>query len=234
MIVGDLKPLEEIAPSISTFRKVLVVGCGSCVTVCLSGGEREAQRLARELAYIKHYKSDPPTFNVTVIERQCEHDLVRSYLEIPLETDAILSLAGGAGVQTVADVFEPLPVIPALNTTFIGAADEPGVWNEKCRGCGDCVLTYTAGICPVARCAKSIYNGPCGGSEEGHCEIDFDVPCAWSLIFYRLKKQNKLHILEEIMEPRDWRPGGGKGPRERKRTGIGGSPGDCGLTHPTV
>ena len=97
---------------------------------------------------------------------------------------------------------------------------------EKCRGCGDCLLTYTAGICPVARCAKSLYNGPCGGSKEGHCEIDTKVPCAWSLIFYRLKKQNKLHLLQEIMEPRDWRQGGGKGPRERKRTGIGGSPGD--------
>jgi len=225
MIVGDLKPLEEIASSISTYRQVLVLGCGSCVTVCLSGGDREAHRLADELAHIKHYKSDPPSFNVITIERQCEQDLVRTYLENPANTDAVLSLACGAGVQTVAEVFDPLPVIPALNTTFIGAADEPGVWREKCRGCGDCVLTFTAGICPVARCAKSLYNGPCGGTQDGHCEIDSEIPCAWSLIFYRLKKQSKLHLLEEIMEPRDWRPGGGKGPRERKRTGIGGSPG---------
>ena len=224
MIVGDLKPIEEIVSSISDFNKILVVGCGSCVTVCLSGGDKEARELVRELSHTGYYKNDPPDFSHSTIERQCELDFLTSYLEIPKGTEAILSLGCGAGVQTMANAFEPLPVIPALNTTFLGASEEPGVWQEQCRGCGDCVLAFTGGICPVAKCAKSIFNGPCGGSKGGRCEIYTDVPCAWSLIYHRLKKQNNLKFMTEYREPRDWRSGGGLGPRERRRTGINGSP----------
>lgn len=226
MIVGDLKSLEEIAASLADFRKVFVLGCGSCVTVCLSGGEREARELARELSHIKHYPGDPPSLEVGSILRQCEQDLVATYQEIPKDTEAILSLACGAGVQVLADVFEPLPVIPALNTTFFGASKEPGVWQEVCQGCGDCVLAFTGGICPVARCAKSLFNGPCGGSQNGSCEVDPNTPCAWALIYYRLKKQNKLHLLDALHLSKDWQPGGAAGPRKRVRTGIGGSAGD--------
>jgi ferredoxin len=226
MIIGDLKSVEEIAASIADFRKVLVLGCGSCVTVCLSGGEREARELARELSHIKHYRGDPPSIEVGSILRQCEQDLVATYQKLPTDTDAILSLACGAGVQILADVFEPLPVIPALNTTFFGASKEPGVWQEVCRGCGDCVLAFTGGICPVARCAKSLFNGPCGGSQNGSCEVDRNTPCAWALIYYRLKKQNKLQLLDALHLSRDWQPGGAAGPRMRVRTGIGGSAGD--------
>ncbi|MBW1838155.1 MAG: methylenetetrahydrofolate reductase C-terminal domain-containing protein [Deltaproteobacteria bacterium] len=226
MIVGSRKPVEEIAASIENYCNVLVVGCGSCVTVCLSGGEKEVRKLVQELAVFPDYKKFPPVLKTSTIARQCEFDLVKTFLEIPPDTDAILSLACGAGVQILADVFEPIPVIPALNTTFLGAADEPGIWREKCRGCGQCVLLYTGGICPITRCAKSLLNGPCGGTQGDQCEINPEVPCAWVLIFNRLKKQNNLHLIEDLKVSRDWRPGGAKGPRERRRTGIGGSTGD--------
>ena len=45
MIVGDLKPLQEIVAAIKEYKQILVLGCGSCVTVCLSGGEKEAEHL---------------------------------------------------------------------------------------------------------------------------------------------------------------------------------------------
>jgi hypothetical protein len=221
MIVGDLKPLEEIISSIKEFQQVLVLGCGSCVTVCLSGGEREAEQLCQEISQIRHYEGAPPSFEVGCILRQCEQDLVTEYHKIPPGTDAILSLACGCGVQTLADAFDPLPVLPALNTTFYGASAKPGVWAEMCRGCGDCVLTHTGGICPVARCAKGLFNGPCGGSQNGSCEVGPDTPCAWAMIYFRLKRQNKLHLLEEIRAPKDWRPGGAGGPRKRVRKGLG-------------
>jgi ferredoxin len=226
MIVGDLKPLKEIIKSLQGYKKILAVGCGSCVTVCLSGGDREARQMARELSLSKHYDDAPPQVNWTTIERQCENDFLTSYLEIPHGTDVILSLACGAGVQTMATTFEPLPVVPALNTTFLGASNEPGVWQEMCQGCGDCMLSFTGGICPVARCAKSLFNGPCGGSQGGSCEVRSDLPCAWAMIYFRLKKQNRLDQLLNVREPSDWRPAGSSGPRERRRTGIEGSPGD--------
>ncbi len=220
MITGDLRPFEDIASSIAGSSKVLVLGCGGCVTVCRAGGDAEAHDLARQLSHPKYYEDMPPEFSTDTIERQCEHDLIEAYLKVPPDTDAILSLACGVGVQIVADVFEPLPVFPALSTTFMGGADEPGVWREKCKGCGDCLLTVTAGICPISLCAKSILNGPCGGSKEGHCEISPDIPCAWARIYDRLDKQGSLHLMHEIRTPRDWRKAGHQGPRERRRTGI--------------
>jgi ferredoxin len=221
MIVGDLKPIEEIVSMIKGYTQVLILGCGSCVTVCLSGGEREAEQLGRELARIRHYQSAAPKFIVDSILRQCERDLVIEYQNIPAGTDALLSLACGAGVQTLADAFEPLPVIPALNTTFLGASDKAGIWTEKCKGCGDCILINTGGICPIARCAKSLFNGPCGGSKAGYCEVGKYAPCAWAQIVARLKKMNKLHLYEKIHSPKNWKPGGAAGPRKRVRTGLG-------------
>lgn len=226
MIVADPKPLAEIAASVARFRHVLVVGCGACVTVCLAGGEREARQMACELSYGRHYTGEAPVFTPAVIERQCEADMVRSFLQIPAGTDAILSLACGVGVQVLAEVFAPLAVIPGLNTTFMGAADEPGVWREKCRGCGDCLLYYTGGICPLARCAKRLLNGPCGGTRGKSCEVHPDLPCAWVLIYERLKQQNNLDLIQCLRMDRDWRPAGFEGPRERRRTGVNGSIGD--------
>ena len=213
MIVGDLKPLDEIAESISKFQKIAIVACGGCVSICLSGGTKSADELARELAHPKYYRSLPPTFDTTSIQRQCERDFVKAYLNIAHDTEAILSLACGAGVQTVAEIFEALPVIPALNTSFLGSLDAPGIWREKCQGCGDCVLAYTGGICPVSRCAKRLLNGPCGGSKDGKCEIGEDIDCAWQLIINRLKALGKLDDDEKLFPIKNWASDRGKGPR---------------------
>jgi len=225
MIVGNIKPIEEIVASIREYKKIMIVGCGSCVSVCLSGGDREAQMLSQELKRKVHYENAPPSICVDNTLRQCELDLIKAYHEVPAGTDAVLSLACGAGVQTMAEVLDPLPVIPALNTTFLGASFEPGVWREMCVGCGNCLLTYTGGICPIARCSKSLLHGPCGGTNGRSCEVNPDIPCAWVQIIERLSRQNKLGLLSVIHEPRDWRSGGAAGPRMRKRTGVGGSPG---------
>jgi ferredoxin len=214
LIVAEPKPIKEIADSISGFRSVLILGCGTCVTVCLTGGEREARTLAKELSNGKYFDGRQPEFSVETVERQCEADLVETYFEVPAGTDAILSMACGAGVQTVAAVYGELPVIPSLNTTFLGALDEPGIWSERCQGCGDCVLAYTAGICPVARCAKRLFNGPCGGSSNGKCEIGGDVDCAWQLIIDRLKARGRMEDYEKIHPPQDWSAGRSGGPRK--------------------
>ena len=220
MIVGDLKSLEEIASSVAGRKKLLVLGCGGCVTVCRSGGDAEAHDLAGRLSHPEHYSGTPPQMVIDTIERQCENDLLNSYLKIPEGVDAILSLACGVGVQMVADVFDPLPVIPALTTTFMGGADEPGVWREKCKGCGDCVLAETGGICPISLCAKRLLNGPCGGSQGGYCEVGSENPCAWARIYARLERQGRLDLMDELRKPRDWRKAGHRTARERKRTGI--------------
>lgn len=69
MIIGKLKPMDEIAASIKGYRNLLVAGCGSCVTVCLSGGEREAMALARELSNPRLYTDAPPTIRAAAFLR---------------------------------------------------------------------------------------------------------------------------------------------------------------------
>lgn len=209
MIVGKLKPLDEILSSVKGFQNILILGCGSCVTVCLSGGDREARGLARAISDAVQ----TPTLRVETFLRLCERDLVKDQLQVPADTEAILTLACGAGAQTLSSVFEKLPVIPALNTSFLGALDEPGTWREKCVGCGDCVLTSTGGICPIARCAKRLLNGPCGGSSKGKCEIDRETDCAWQLIIDRLTALDRLDEYEKIHPVKDWSAERGKGPR---------------------
>jgi len=154
-----------------------------------------------------------PVFDTTTIQRQCEKDFVNAFLNIPPDADAILSLACGAGVQTVAEAMETLPVIPALNTSFLGSLDAPGIWREKCQGCGNCLLAFTGGICPVSRCAKHLLNGPCGGSKNGKCEIGEDIDCAWQLIIDRLKVLGRLDEYEKLFPLKDWSTDRGKGPR---------------------
>ena len=213
MIVGHVKPLEEIASSLPKFEKVMILGCGSCVSVCLSGGEKAADRLAHDLSGSDLFEKNAPEFTVGAVLRQCERDLLETYLELPPDIQAILSLACGAGVQTLAKIFNQIPVIPALNTTFLGALDRPGTWEEKCQGCGNCILSQTGGICPITRCAKRLLNGPCGGSKDGKCEINRDVECAWQLIIDRLAALNRLEDYEKIIPPKDWSSDRGYGPR---------------------
>jgi ferredoxin len=217
MIVAEPKPLQEIAQSIAGYKNVMILGCGTCVSVCLTGGDKEAGILKDELSTSKLFKNAPPSFTVSTIERQCEKDWIGEFFKLPPETDAVLSMACGAGVQTVSEVFKTIPVLPALNTTFIGALDEPGLWREKCQGCGNCVLALTAGVCPVARCAKKLFNGPCGGSSKGKCEINQEVDCAWHMIIERLEGLGKAGDYARIIPFRDWSTDRGGGPRKLTR-----------------
>jgi hypothetical protein len=108
-------------------------------------------------------------------------------------------------------------VLPALDTRFFGANIDEGTWSERCAGCGQCIVAATEGICPIARCSKSLLNGPCGGSQDGHCEVDAKIDCAWQLIYDRLEKLGRLDQLEEILPPKDWSRGRDGGPGTLRR-----------------
>jgi hypothetical protein len=77
------------------------------------------------------------------------------------------------------------------------------------------VLEITGGICPIARCSKSLLNGPCGGSSGGKCEIDPEVDCGWQLIYDRLSALGKLENMSRVLPTRDWSTSRDGGPRRR-------------------
>lgn len=215
MIVADRKNIREIRDMIKDHDKVLLVGCGTCVTVCLSGGEREVNILGSALRMaLRLIGRGNVTVDECTIERQCEDAFIDPLASNVHDYDAICSLGCGAGVQALAERFPETPVYPGLNTQFMGILEDQGVWAEKCVGCGNCRLGEFAGICPITRCAKRLLNGPCGGSRDGKCEVSPDLDCAWQLIYDRASSLGILERLEKIAPPQDWSTGIDGGPRK--------------------
>ncbi len=220
MIVAEQKNLEEIKTLVGDAQNVLVVGCGTCVTVCFAGGAREAAIVAASLRMASKLDGNEKNVTDATVQRQCEWEYLDEIAEQVSAADVVLSLGCGIGVQAIAEHFPDRWVVPGLNTSFLGLPTEQGVWAERCAACGDCVLGITGGICPIARCSKSLLNGPCGGSENGHCEINADVQCAWQLIYDRLSSMNKLDVLMQLQPPKNWRTSRDGGPRKIVRADL--------------
>lgn len=204
MIVGKQKSLEDIQGMIEGREKVLILGCGTCVAVCFAGGEKEVAILASSLRMADKLTDKNRVYTELTVERQCEWEFLDEIKGELNDVDVVLSLGCGVGVQAIGERFNEIPVRPGLDTLFMGMPQEENIWVEMCSGCGYCILDKTSGICPVTRCAKGLLNGPCGGSENGKCEIDRERDCAWALIIERLDKMGELEMLEEIIEPKDW------------------------------
>jgi len=201
MVKAKKKPIPELKSAIEPYKKVLNIGCGGCVSVCLAGGQKEVNVLNAELALEvgKSIRIEGYT-----VERQCRPLYVAEIRKIVKQFDCLISMACGAGVQLLAEIYPEIPVFPAVNTIAIGIDRDVGIYEEKCRACGDCIIGYTGGICPITRCAKGLFNGPCGGVNEGICEVSETVACAWVEVYERLSRQNRLDCIHLIREPLGW------------------------------
>ena len=216
MIVADRKPFEEILNSIEHYKKIMLMGCGGCVTICFSGGTKAVELLASQIKIARKKEGKPIEIIECATERQCEYEFIDKFKKDLESVEVVLSIACGVGVQAMSERHPDTITIPGLNTKFMGYPVEHALWEERCAGCGDCVLEWTGGLCPVARCAKKLLNGPCGGSSDGKCEVDADTDCVWQLIYDRLKKLKKLDNLTVVREPKDWRSSTDAGQRKTK------------------
>jgi len=205
MIKAKSKPIEEILNYIAPYQDILIVGCGGCVSVCLAGGQKEVAILQTELELERNKTKATGRFSGYTVERQCNQQYLDELDDIVQNADCILSMACGAGVQLLAEKYPGKPVFPAVNTIAIGVDLDVGLYEERCRACGECVLAYTAGICPVTRCAKGLFNGPCGGTNGDKCEISPDIDCAWHEIYTRLQAQDRLEDILKIQPPMQWK-----------------------------
>lgn len=213
MIVGSQKPIDEIWNMVKDYRKVLVFGCNTCVAICHAGGEKEAETIASLISLRAAQEGKEMEINHLGVMRHCEPEYFDPVMDEVKKYDLVLSTACGVGVNFLSDRTGSIPVYPGINTSFYGAVTEPGVFEELCAGCGDCILHFTGGICPIARCSKTLMNGPCGGTNNGKCEISADVDCAWYLIVERMKKLGTLEKLSEVLPARNWTTSRDGGPR---------------------
>ncbi len=220
MIVADKKPIEEIIEEIKDDEKILILGCNECVTVCEAGGKKEVGILASALRMYFLNQGKEVKIDEKTLERQCDHEYLEEIRDVMDQYDAVVSLACGVGVQFMAEKYQSTPVYPGVNTCFLGVTEERGLWTERCQACGQCILARTGGICPVSRCAKRVFNGPCGGSTKGKCEIHNEIDCAWQLIVDRLKALDRFDDYENLIPLKDWSFERAGGPRKVVREDV--------------
>jgi hypothetical protein len=203
MIVQETKPIETIRDMLKDVKKIFLVGCGDCATVCEAGSEDDLKRMKETLE-----AEGKEVTGMIVPDTSCHIPDVKSQLKKhAAEVDAadgIGVMSCGAGVQTVGTLYEDKPVFPINNALFLGNTERFGQHVEFCSACGECRIDKFGAVCPVTRCYKGILNGPCGGVNDGMCEIGNDTPCAWVLAYERLEKQNRLENLKDAVKPKNW------------------------------
>jgi hypothetical protein len=202
MLISKQKPLEEILSYLDGDKSIFLIGCKGCAEGWGSGGEKQVAEMKNTLQ-----ERGKAVSGSVVVDMLCDGALIklklRTYKKEVAAADSILVLTDGAGVQTVAEVVNKI-VHPGCNTLSSGGAHAEWKEAERCLECGDCVLEFTGGLCPIARCSKHLLNGPCGGSQGGKCEVDPGIPCVWQQIVDRLAKLGQLDKLERLVKPKNW------------------------------
>lgn len=211
-IITTKKPFEEVLGALKNVNKIGLVSCGSCAAMCQTGGTEGAKEMAEKL------EQEGFEVVVTIVpDEVCDNRvMMKDFRKIDKELgeiDAILTLSCGLGVASIIQVLSKkhpeIPVFIGTNTEFMGMTERIGRFYQRCRGCGDCLLNETGGICPITTCAKSLMNGPCGGMVRGKCEVgNYEKDCGWVLIFNRLKELGRLDLFTKLRDPVDWSESG--------------------------
>lgn len=205
MIISQQKSLADLLFSLKEYNKIFLVGCGECATACKSGGQPEIAKMQRQLEEAGKVITGSCIPSAPCVAAKLKTELAKNK-KVLVQSEAVLILACGLGVASFKDNDRlDLAVLPACDTLFGAVMDAQGNFFEKCSMCAECVLEVTAGICPITLCSKSLLNGPCGGVNQGKCEVDKEKDCAWILIYKELEKNNKLESLREIRLPRDYK-----------------------------
>ena len=199
--ITSQKPFDEIKEQLADFDRLFIIGCGTCTTMTETGGIDQVLEMKDKLQELGKRVS-----GWTVIPTACDEMTETAMKENSkaIETaGCILAMPCALGVHRMS-LYIDRPVIPALDTLFIAVEDTPGYFHEVCAQCGQCVLGETAGICPITACHKGLVNGPCGGTNNGKCEVDKEKDCAWTLIYQRLRDQGRLDFMRKYYPPRNF------------------------------
>ncbi len=194
------KPAEEIDRLLNRLGRIFIIGCGTCTTLTRTGGEPEVRAMKERLS--GQGKLITGTMILPVACDNLTGEALNEYGQQIDQADVLLIMTCAFGVQTIARQLQKM-VVPALDTLFIGKENGIGQFDEICTQCGTCILGETGGICPVTSCHKGLVNGPCGGTNNGKCEIDSEKDCAWTLIYNRLKDLGRLDLMRTLQKPRN-------------------------------
>lgn len=202
MIITKQKDFNNLIKSIAG-GPVFIIGCNECATLCHTGGEEEILSTKKTLE-----KKDIIITGWIVLEPACNLQkdklLLKNHNKEIKKAKKILVLACGNGAQTVSEIIDDIDIVPGCDTLFLGEVKHANDFEKRCVLCGECIQDEFGSLCPIARCPKSMLNGPCGGAKNGKCEISSDIDCVWDIIYKNLKKKGQLNKLKEIKKPKDW------------------------------
>lgn len=206
MIITKKREFKDLMENIRNYQSFFLIGCSECATLCGTGGEPELKGLKEAL------EAEGKTVTGTLLPKTgCQ--TLGTKIELKKDrkacdaADAVIVLSCGAGTQSAVEIFPDKPVYPANDSMFLGNMTRFQMFDERCSLCGKCVLDKTGGICPVTACPKGLLNGPCGGTDEGKCEVSPDIECAWVRIYQRMKRIGQLGKMKQSIEPKDWSAG---------------------------
>lgn len=203
MIITKKRDFKELMENIKNYKIFFLLGCSECSALCGTGGEPELKIMKEVLE--KEGKKVTGTFvaktGCQVLGTKVE---LKPFKDAIAEAECILVMSCGAGTQTIVELFEDKPAYPTNDTMFLGNMTRLQMFDERCSLCGKCILDKTGGICPITAYPKGLLNGPCGGTNEGKCEVSPDMECAWARIYDRMKRLDMLEEMREIVKPKDW------------------------------
>ena len=201
MILSEQKPFEEILGYLGAEKSIFILGCNGCAQSSGSGGPPQVEEMKGKLE-----DAGKKVTGSKVIDFLCEKALVKSGLRGRVEevaaADSMLVMTCGIGVQAVAASVNKV-CHPACNTVNLGGSRGEWRGSERCQECGQCLLDYTGGICPITACTKSLVSGACGGASNGKCELAPEKDCGWESVYIRLKAKNQLDNLKVFINPLD-------------------------------
>ena len=206
MIITKKREFKDLMENIKNYNSFFLIGCSECAALCGTGGEPELKTMKEAL------EEEGKKVTGTLLPKTgCQTLGTKIELKKDKEAcsaaDAIIVLSCGAGTQSAVEIFPDKPVYPANDTLFLGNMTRFQMFDERCSLCGKCILDKTGGICPVTACPKGLLNGPCGGTNEGKCEVSAEIECAWVRIYERMKRTNQLEEMKKSLKPKDWSAG---------------------------
>ncbi len=199
--ITQAKTDEELKRLLNGLTSLFVVGCGTCATLTRTGGVEEVAAMQKKLQGMG--KMVTGTTVVPVACDELSHEILAEHRSGLDAAEALVVMTCAFGVQTLGSQLKKM-VIPALDTLFIGKETGAGVFQQVCQQCGECIIGETGGLCPVTSCHKGLVNGPCGGTNNGKCEVDENKDCAWTLIYNRLQELDKLDLMRRLQPPKNY------------------------------
>ncbi len=198
MLKSVWKSLDEIEASLAGKQKIAVISCGVCANLSGTGGAKGLKTM-RGLAK----KMGKDVLFTQCVIACCSHEVMTQaksmYLDpVAKKCDALVMLSCAGGVKSAYLTRPGVPVVAALDS--VGSAvitnDSDLVATSLCSGCGQCVLTFTGGICPVSKCPSKRHYSPCKRSpvDGTECAVDPSKECIWK----EIEKRGNLAALEEL------------------------------------